>query len=174
MAIKFDGVDAPCGANESLPWLTFEPHAGLVAVKLYAADPARGETVFLLRASPGVELPAHRSDGTTTIYTLQGRWKYREHDWVAGPGSIVFEPAGTRHTPQVLADGTDDTILFVVANGDLQLLDADERVIGIEDSRTATDRYLSYCRANDIRPRDLTRPVTLLQGDRIHDSGRPT
>lgn len=156
MATKFDGVDAPYSAEEGLPWLPFSPHAALVSVKLYAADPAREEVVVLLRAPPGIELPPHRSTGATTIYTLQGRWKYREHDWVAGPGSVVLEPADTRHTPRILADSTDDTILLVIANGDLQLLDAEDRIIGIENWRTATDRYLTYCQANDIQPRDLS------------------
>ena len=118
MAIRFDGESAPCSVDEGLPW-TPSPHSELVSVKLYAADPARGEIVILLRASPGVELPAHRSTGQTTILTLQGRWQYREHDWVAGPGSVVIEPAGVPHTPQILPDGTDDVILFIVADGDL-------------------------------------------------------
>jgi len=167
MATKFDGVDAPYSADESLPWLPFSPHSELVSVKLYAADPARGEVVVLLRAPPGVELPSHRSTGTTTIYTLQGRWKYREHDWVAGPGSVVLEPAGTRHTPVILADGTDDAILFVVAVGDLQMLDADDQVVGIESWRTAIERYLVYCRDHDIAPRDLTRLSGSSSPDRV-------
>jgi hypothetical protein len=37
---------------------------------------------------------------------VQGRWKYREHDWVAGPGSVVIETAAMEHTRQALADGT--------------------------------------------------------------------
>ncbi len=167
MATKFDGVDAPYSADESLPWLPFSPHSELVSVKLYGADPARGEVVLLLRAPPGVEMPPHRSTGPTTIYTLQGRWKYREHDWVAGPGSVVLEPAGTRHTPLVLADGTDDTILFVVTVGDLQLLDANGQVIGTEDWQSAVERYLAYCRDNGITPRDLTRSAGSSNPDRL-------
>ena len=156
MAIRFDGESSLCSVDESLPWTPFAPHSELVSVKLYAADPARGAIVILLRASPGVELPAHRSTGQTTILTLQGRWHYREHDWVAGPGSVVIEPAGVPHTPQILPDGTDDVILFIVADGDLLLLDAGGQVVGTENSRTAVARYLEYCRANDIQPRDLT------------------
>ena len=167
MATKFDGVDAPYSADESLPWLPFSPHSELVSMKLYAADPARGEIVLLLRAPPGVELPPHRSTGTTTIYTLQGRWKYREHDWVAGPGSVVLEPASSRHSPQILADGTDDTILFVVADGELQVLDANDEVVGVENWRSAIDRYLAFCRANDIAPRDLTRLADTPHIDRM-------
>ena len=43
--------------------------------------------------------------------TVQGRWKYLEHNWVAGPGSVVIETSTSRHTPQALADGTDDVII---------------------------------------------------------------
>jgi hypothetical protein len=73
MAIKFDDEYAPYSVDESLPWTPFTPHSELVSVKLYAADPARGEVIILLRTPPGVELPAHRSTGQTTIYTLQGQ-----------------------------------------------------------------------------------------------------
>jgi hypothetical protein len=69
---------------------------------------------------------------------------------------VVIEPAGIPHSPQVLSDGTDDVILFIVADGDLLLLDAGGQVVGTENSRTAVARYLEYCRANDIQPRDLT------------------
>lgn len=160
MAIKFDGIDARYGADASLPWLPVAPHAGLAAVKLFAVDPAHGEVVTLLRASPGVELPTHRSTSPMTIYTLQGRWRYREHDWVAGPGSVVIEPAGALHTPQILPDGTDDALLLVVADGELQLLDADHRVVAVETWRTALDRYLDYCRTHDVTPRDLAPSAT--------------
>ena len=167
MATKFDGVNAPYSADHSLPWLPFSPHSELVTVKLYAVDPARGEVVMLLRAPPGAELPSRRLTGTTTIYTIQGRWKYREHDWVSGPGSVVLEPAGARHTPTILADGTDDTILFIVTVGDLQLLDADGQVVGTENWHSALERYLAYCRDNDIVPRDLTRLSDSSSPDRV-------
>jgi quercetin dioxygenase-like cupin family protein len=160
MAIKFDVQDAFLTADASLPWLPIEPYSGLVAVKLIAVNPAGGEVVLLVRAPPGIELPAHRSTGPLTIYTQQGRWQYREHDWVAGPGSVVVEPVGTRHTPQIVADGTDDAVLFVVASGELQLLDIDDRVIAVENWRTATEHYMNYCMANELVPRDLTRALT--------------
>ena len=41
----------------------------------------------------------------------------------------------------------------------IQLLDAEDRIIGVENWRSATDRYLTYCQANDIEPRDLSRPL---------------
>lgn len=156
MAMKLEHVDTRCIADDSLPWLPLAPYAELVSVKLLSADPVRGDLILVLRAPPGVQLPTHRTSGSTTIYTVQGRWKYREHDWVAGPGSLVIEPASALHTPQMLADGTDDVLMFLLVSGDVTLLDDEDRVTGIENWRSAVARYLEYCRARGIEPRDIT------------------
>jgi quercetin dioxygenase-like cupin family protein len=166
MAFKLEDVDTRCIADDSLPWLPLAPYADRASVKLLSADPVRGELILVLRAPPGLELPRHRTSGTTTIYTVQGRWKFREHDWVAGPGSLVIEPASVLHTPQMLGDGTDDVILFLMVTGDVQLLDADDRITGIENWRSALSRYFEYCGAHDIEPRDLT------TRGRAHDDAR--
>ena len=155
--MKLEDVGTRCIADDSLPWLPLTPHSELASVKLLSADPVRGELIVVLRAPPGIELPRHRTTCATTIYTVQGRWKYREHDWVAGPGSLVVEPASACHTPQVLGDGTDDAVLFMLLGGDVQLLDAEGRVVGVENWRSAMRRYLDYCSANEIEPRNLTR-----------------
>jgi hypothetical protein len=156
MATNLRDIDTRCIADDSLPWLPLEPYAGLVSVKLLCADPMRGEVILVLRAPPGVELPRHRTSGPTTIYTVQGRWKYREHDWVAGPGSLVIEPASACNTPQILGDGTDDAILLLIVGGDVFLLDEDGRVTSTENWRTAVGRYLDFCREQDIEPLDVT------------------
>lgn len=158
--MTLEDVDTRCVNDDSLPWLPLMPHAGLAYVKLLSADPVRGELIMVLRAPPGIELPRHRTSCATTIYTVQGRWKYREHDWVAGPGSLVIEPASACHTPQILGDNTDDTILFILVGGDMQLLDAGDRIVCVENWRTAVSRYLDYCRANDLEPLNITAPAT--------------
>jgi len=157
MATKFDGIDTPYRVDESLPWVPLGQCSDRASVRLYAANPGRGEVVLLLRAAPGVEFPPHRSTGMTTIYTLQGRWKYLEHDWVAGPGSVVIAPAGDRHTPRIQPDGTDDAMLFVVADGDLCLLDSDDRIVAVRNWRSAIDLYEQHCRTRGIAPHGLTR-----------------
>jgi hypothetical protein len=159
MATRLKDIDTRCITDDSLPWLPLTPYAELVFIKLLAADPERDEMIYVLRAPPGVDLPRHRTSCATTIYTLQGRWKFREYDWVAGPGSLAIEPASSCHTLQVLADGTDDAILFVLAAGEQQLLDAEGRIIGAENWRTAMTRYLDYCHAEQIAPRDLGQPL---------------
>jgi len=30
--------------------------------------------------------------------TMRGHWRYLEHDWIAKPGTYIFEPAGEAHT----------------------------------------------------------------------------
>jgi hypothetical protein len=149
-------IDTSCIADDNVPWMPFAPYSDLVSVKLYRADPLRGEVVSVVRAPPGVQLPRCQHGGTTTIYTVQGRWKYREHDWVAGPGSVVIEHPAARNTPQALPDGTDDVIMFVVTQGELLLLDEAGGIVGKENWRTAVDRYVEYCRENGLEPRDVT------------------
>ncbi len=141
---------------EGLPWMPFVPYSDRVSVKLYRADPVSGAIIAVLRAPPGCELPRCHHAGTLTIYTVQGRWKYREYDWVAGPGSVVIEHPTAQHTPQTLSDGTDDVILFIQVQGEILMQDESGEVIGTESWRTALDRYLEYCRDQGLEPRDIT------------------
>ena len=82
--------------DESIPWVPFEPYNNDVLLKYFKADPIRGETITLLKAPAGAQLPKHHHSGTAIVYTIKGSWKYLEHDWIAGPGSIVFETAASR------------------------------------------------------------------------------
>ena len=156
MATHLRDIDTRCISDDSVPWIPLEPYAGRVCIKLLSADPVSGEVILVLRAPPGTELPRHRTSSSTTIYTVQGRWKYREHDWVAGPGSLVIEPASACNTPQILADGTDDAILFMLVRGEVQLLDPAGHVVASESWRTGIERYVAFCRANEIEPSELT------------------
>lgn len=52
-----------------------------------------------------MQLPKHHHSGAVMVYTLSGKWRYLEHDWSAGPGSSVFETAGTQHTPVGCGEG---------------------------------------------------------------------
>jgi len=154
--MMYDLIGSGCIADEMVPWMPFTPYSDLVHVKVFKADPVRGEVISLLRSPPGTELPKHHHSGTVIVYTVQGRWKYLEHDWVAGPGSVVFETASTRHTPLSLADGTEDVITLNIVSGELLFLDANDQVVATENWRTAVERYLAYCRGQGIAHRDIT------------------
>ena len=52
----------------------------------------------VLKGLPGARLGTHYHVGTVRGYTMRGFWRYLEHDWVAKPGTFIYEPAGEAHT----------------------------------------------------------------------------
>jgi hypothetical protein len=56
-------------------------------------------------------------------FTLRGHWRYLEHDWIAKPGTFIFEPAGEAHTVVVTDDSPEPAIIFFVVDGALVYLD---------------------------------------------------
>ena len=93
---------------------------GIHAVSL-RLDIEHGEAVAILRLEPGAELPLHYHTGPAEVYTIQGRWLYKEYpDQPQTAGSYIYEPAGTApHTLCAPADNTEDTIIFARVTGAL-------------------------------------------------------
>jgi hypothetical protein len=54
--------------------------------------------------SPDHISPTHIHTGMVFGYTIQGMWHYREYDWIAKPGSLIYEAADSMHTYEVLGD----------------------------------------------------------------------
>jgi quercetin dioxygenase-like cupin family protein len=140
---------------ESLPSVPFTPYSNDVLLKYVRLDPVRGEVVAFLKSPPGMVLPRHHHSGTVIVYTITGKWKYKEHDWIAVPGSVVYETASTEHTPQGLPD-TGELLVLNIIVGELIFLDDQNRVMAIESWKTAMECYLAHCRKHRIEPRDLT------------------
>jgi quercetin dioxygenase-like cupin family protein len=141
--------------DEALPWIPFAPHSNDVFLKYFKLDPVRGEMIVLMKVPAGLELPRHHHSGTVIVYTIEGRWKYKEHDWIAGPGSVVYETAASSHTPEAVSkDG--QVLVFTIVVGDLILLDKEGQVLAIENWKTGLQRYLGFCGHAGITPRDLT------------------
>lgn len=140
---------------ESLPWMPFAPFSDEILIKYIKADPIRGEVINMLKAPPGSELPMHHHSGTVIVYTIQGSWKYKEHDWVAGPGSIVYETAASRHTPEVVNTSGDLIVLNIIL-GDLVFLGENDQVLAIENWKTSVGRYEAFCKRENIEMLDLT------------------
>ena len=81
-------------------------------------DPQRGELVVLATIAPGVELPIHYHTGTAEVYTLSGRWEYREYPGQPQvAGSYLHEPGGSVHTFFCPDDNTEDTIALAWIEG---------------------------------------------------------
>jgi hypothetical protein len=151
-------VDTAVIDGESLPWVPFTPYADNVLLKYFKLDPIRGEVIVLMKAPMDMQLPKHHHSGTVVVYTIEGKWKYKEHDWVAGPGSVVYETAASTHTPEVVStEGAQGYVLtLVMVTGDLVFVDQNDKVLAIENWKTAMQRYLAYCEKQGIVPKDIS------------------
>jgi len=152
--MNFENIDTGCIDLESLPWIPFTPYSPDVMLKYVKFNPITGEMIVFLKAPGDMEMPRHHHSGTVIAYTLTGKWKYKEHDWTAGPNTVVYETASSEHTPVALNQG--EVIVFNVIVGDLVYLDDNNNVITIENWKTGMQRYLKFCEDNGIEPQDLT------------------
>jgi len=97
-----------------------------------------GGFTVLLKANPGAQIPAHYHSTSVIGYCLRGTWRYLEHDWIAKPGSFIYEPAGEAHTLIVDEDAVEPMItLFVVTGGFIYLNKSEDgQMIAYDDGFT--------------------------------------
>lgn len=150
----YETIDTALIDVESLPWMPFAPYSDTIFLKLIKVDPIRGEWTTLLKVPPDTELPMHHHGGTVMVWTVTGRWKYLEHDWIATPGSFVFETAASRHTP--VSVGDDEVITLNIVQGDWNLMSPEGAVLAIENWKSMVERYLNFCKGQGITPVDVT------------------
>lgn len=154
MTFFADSVGTALVDVDALPWIPFTPYSDEVFLKLIKINPINGEWTTLLKLPAGMALPKHHHAGTVHVYTVAGRWRYLEHDWVAGPGSMVFETAASSHTPVALPEA--EVIALNIIVGDWNLLDENDNIIAVENWRSMLKRYADYCAAAGIEPVDVT------------------
>src|SRR5262249_31683019 len=135
--------------SDAIPWV---PQAERVWFKPLRFDLTSGRWVNLLKVAGGGRLSRHRHSGGAVLgYCLEGSWRYLEREWVARPGTFIYEPPGDVHT---LSSDEGMVTLFVL-EGTVQYLDDEDRVIYQDDLFTKLERYLGYCRAQGIEPVEL-------------------
>lgn len=89
-----------------------------VSFRALRLDLERNEWVVVATFAPGAGVPLHYHTGPAEVYTLQGRWMYKEHPTQPQTqGSYLYEPGGSVHTLYAPADNTEDTIIFVRVSG---------------------------------------------------------
>lgn len=153
----YEHVDTAVIDGDSLPWVPLTPYSDEILLKYFKLDPIRGEWIVMMKAPMSAQLPKHHHTGTVMVYTIEGKWKYKEHDWVAGPGSIVYETAASTHTFEVVAEGESGYVTtLVTVTGDLLFLDDKGNIVALENWKTSLQRYLAYCEKHGIKPKDLT------------------
>ncbi len=137
--------------SDELPWV---PQGDRVWFKPLRFDLANGRWVNLLKVTGEGRVNRHRHAGGQVLgYVIQGSWRYLERDWVARPGTFVYEPPGDIHT--LVVEGAEEMQTLFLLEGVIQYLDDDDNVISQDDVFTKLERYLAYCRREGIEPQDL-------------------
>jgi 2,4'-dihydroxyacetophenone dioxygenase len=122
------------------PWVQLAP--GFCFKLLHA--PSDDETwVELLRLEPGTVIPRHRHTGEVHAYTLAGHRELIERGTTVGPGSYVFEPAGTVDSWRAV--GNEPLIMVVAVRGAIEYLDDADSVIRRSTATTAAACYRRGC-----------------------------
>lgn len=135
-------------AGDDVPWVPQEPGRWFKPLHFFTES---GTWVNLVRMEPSRQIRRHvHAGGSVQAYVLQGSWRYLEHDWVAIPGTYVFEPAGGCHTLEVLGD--EEMVTFFMVNGVIQYLDDEGRVVQQDDIRSRQKLYVDYCQAHGLEP----------------------
>jgi 2,4'-dihydroxyacetophenone dioxygenase len=113
-----------------------------IHIQVLRLDFEHNEWVVLVTFAPGTSLPLHYHTGPAEVYTLKGRWLYREYsDQPQTVGSYLYEPGGSVHTLDVPVDNADDTVLLVRVCGTNINFDHDGRLHSVLD--TLTIRHLA-------------------------------
>ena len=98
-------------------------------------DLERGEWVFLATLAPGCELPLHYHTGPAQVWTIQGRWEYKEYPTQPQvAGSYLYEPGGSVHTFFCPEDNTEDTVVLLWMEGAQINFDEDGKLVSINDA----------------------------------------
>jgi quercetin dioxygenase-like cupin family protein len=106
--------------NDDGPWI---PYADGVWIQPCSFNVTTGGFTVLVKGLPGAKLGVHYHVGTVRGYTIRGRWRYLEHDWIAGPGTFVYEPAGEAHTLVITEDSPEPALILFMVEGGLVYLD---------------------------------------------------
>ncbi len=109
-----------------------------------------GGFTAVLKALPGTVVPKHYHVGTVQGYTLQGTWRYLEHDWIATSGSFIFEPAGEAHTLVVPDTATEPAIILFMVSGALVYVDEDGAFSMYEDGFSMLELAREYYRSEGL------------------------
>jgi 2,4'-dihydroxyacetophenone dioxygenase len=149
-AIEQLGLPDQAVDSDDLPWV---PQGDRVWFKPLRFDLSSGRWINLIRVQGPGKINRHRHSGGQVLgYCIKGSWRYLERDWVARPGTLVYEPPGDIHT--LVVDDDEMMTLFVI-EGVIQYIDDDDNLIHQDDVFSKLERYLKHCRDNGIEPKDL-------------------
>jgi 2,4'-dihydroxyacetophenone dioxygenase len=139
---------SPVVVTAALPWFPFLSEG--VQLKLCKVSRSTGEMALLIRVAAGAGLGAHYFHGVAAAYTIKGRLRIAPLDWVAGPGDVIVEPAGSSRAFTVVGEMPAE--IFVHLTGAIEFRDEAGRTLCIENAETLHGRYLAHCALHGIVP----------------------
>lgn len=124
------------------------PYADGVWIQPCCFNVTSGGFSLLLKGLPGAQLGVHYHVGIVRGYTLAGHWRYLEHDWIAKPGTFIYEPAGEAHTLVVTDDSPEPALILFMVEGGLIYLDSPDNggFAAYEDGFSALEICRNYYR----------------------------
>ena len=116
-----------------------------------------GGFTVVLKGLPGSMIGTHYHIGTVHGYTMRGFWRYLEHDWVAKPGTFIYEPEGEAHTLVITPDSPEPMVTVFVVGGGLIYLDkaVEGRFAAYEDGFTLLELTRNHYRQTGLDSRQL-------------------
>ncbi|URN93788.1 MAG: 2,4'-dihydroxyacetophenone dioxygenase family protein [Candidatus Pristimantibacillus lignocellulolyticus] len=137
---------------DDLPWVPFDEGEVNCHFKPLRFDLSTGTWTYLFKIKSNKVLTRHRHTGGSVIgYNIQGQWRYEGRNWIAKPGTFIFEPPGDIHT---LITEEEEVITLFILGGSLQYFDNNNSVIGQDDIYTVLKKYQDYCHAMGIEVRE--------------------
>lgn len=137
--------------SDEIPWV---PQGERVWFKPLRFELASGRWINLLKVTGQGRVNRHRHAGGQVLgFVLNGSWRYLERDWVARPGTLIYEPPGDIHT--LVVDGEEEMQTLFVLEGVVQYLDDNDNIISQDDVFSKLRRYRAFCQREDIEPLDL-------------------
>ncbi|OIK08298.1 2,4'-dihydroxyacetophenone dioxygenase family protein [Bacillus sp. MUM 13] len=151
---KYTLPDQAIDVNE-IPWVPTFEGSDEVYFKPIRFDLTTGNWIHISKFKAGKGNTRHKhTGGPVFAYTLKGRWRYLEREWIAKEGSVVFEPPGDIHT--LVVDGEEDMVTLFSLSGVIQYFDEKGNVILNDDMFYRMKRYHDYCEQNNIPIKNLS------------------
>ncbi|RZT23442.1 2,4'-dihydroxyacetophenone dioxygenase family protein [Fictibacillus sp. BK138] len=132
--------------TKDMPWVPFDEKT--CHFKPVRFDFTTGTWTYLFKIKPNQVLTRHRHTGGNVIgFNLKGQWRYAERDWVATPGTFIFEPPGDIHT---LITEAEEVITLFTLGGSLQYFDEENQIVGQDDIFSVYKKYCDFYLENGL------------------------
>lgn len=132
-------------SEEESPWVPFGDRA---AIRHLAFDVRRNAFSNILWIKSKGVVGTHKHRGTVVMVCLEGSARYLEYDWVATPGSLIYETPGLTHT--LVTDDSRGAKLYGWLEGPIDFFDETGKFVETLDVWWFINHYETYCREHGI------------------------